>query len=115
MRLEGSAVEVQYKSRNGRLLFKIEGSGPKELFKGIAAVQEVFEIDDACGCCKSTDVVFRVRTIDNNDFYEIVCRACHAQLSYGQRKTGGGLWVKRLDEEKRALPDRGWSVYRGGA
>lgn len=29
-------MEVQYKSRNGRLLFKIEGAGPKELFKGIA-------------------------------------------------------------------------------
>lgn len=96
-------MEAQYKTRNGRLVFKIEGSGTKELLKGVAAVREVFDVD----------VVFRVRTAEGNDFFEIYCRSCHATLSYGQRKIGGGLWLKRLNENKSPLPNRGWSVYRG--
>src|SRR5947208_3071208 len=43
---------------------------------------------------------------------EARCTKCNAQLSYGQNKEGGGLFVKNWDKEnRRPMPNRGWYVY----
>jgi hypothetical protein len=110
-------MEAQYKSKNGRLTFKIQGETQVALFKGIAEVQEVFESDSQCGVCGSDNIGFQVRTVDGNSYYELVCRqpGCHAVLAYGQHKAGGSLFPKRYGEDKKPLPDRGWRKWNGVA
>lgn len=100
-------MKVHYRTRNNRLTFEIEGATQKSLFEGIAELQEVFESDEACGLCKATDLLFRVRTHDDNKFYELVCRSCGAKLAFGQHKKGDTLFAKRSDESS-PLPNRGW-------
>jgi hypothetical protein len=106
-------MKAHYRTRSGRLTFEIEGDTPKKIFKGIAELQEVFEADSKCGCCQSEDIVFRVRKVEANEFYELSCNACRARLSFGQLKSGGGIWAKRYDDEHKPLPNRGWEIYRG--
>jgi hypothetical protein len=99
--------------KSGRLTFEVAGENVQELFTGVAEVQEVFQADACCGCCQGTDLVFRVRTLDGNKFYELFCRTCEAALSYSVLRTGG-LFPKRKDYGGTNWPNRGWKVYRGG-
>jgi len=104
-------MEAQIKSADGRMIFKLEGDTVKTLFKAIAGVQEVFTRETHCGCCKSHDIHFRVRTIDENDFYELACGDCGARFEFGQNKKGGGLFPKRKDENGKPLANGGWGKY----
>lgn len=106
----GITMEAQYKTRDGRLLVKVDADSPEDLFKRVAAVQKVFEAESECGCCHSTDIRFRVRTIEENDFYELLCRNCGARFEFGQNKKGGGLFPKRRNDAG-PLPNRGWAKY----
>jgi hypothetical protein len=101
-------MECQYKSRNGRLLFRVEGGSQKDLFEAIADVQEIFEADEACGMCKSTDIRFRVRRVKDNAYYELRCGSCNARFAFGQSKDMKTLFPKRKDENGKRLPNRGW-------
>lgn len=104
-------MEAQYKTKDGRLFIKIDAETPKELFKRIASVQEVFEAEAACGCCQSKEIRFQVRTVDKNDYYELKC-SCGARFQFGQNKEGGSLFPKRRDEAVAALPNNGWAKYQ---
>ena len=55
-----------------KLTFEIEGAGQKEIFKGLAMVQEVFS-EKKCGVCGSENIKFVVRNVDGNDYYELRC------------------------------------------
>ena len=101
-------MECQYKSRNGRLLFKVEGGSQKDLFEAISDLQEIFEADDACGMCKSTNIRFRVREFKGNKYFELRCLDCNAQFSFGQNKDMKSLFPKRKDEDGNWLPNKGW-------
>lgn len=103
-------MKAHYKTANGRITFELEGSGQKDLFEGIAALQEVFESDSKCGVCGATDIKFRVRKVDSFTFYELHC-SCGARLSFGQSKDMKSLFPKRKDDTGW-LPDRGWSKYQ---
>ena len=92
-------MEAQYKCRNGRLLIKVEAGDQKTLFKRIAETEDVFDSARACGLCQNTDLAFRSRTVDGNDFYEVACLKCGAVQQFGQHKVGGTLF-----------PKRGWKV-----
>lgn len=105
-------MKATYKTRSGRLLFEVNGETPKALFRGIAEIQNIFESDDTCGACNSPNIQFRVRTVDGNDYYDLACLDCSAQLSYGQNKDGRGLFVKRKDKDGAPLPNRGWTVWK---
>jgi hypothetical protein len=106
-------MKAHYKSANGRLVFEVEGGTQKDLFENIASLQEVFEADSTCGCCRGTDIRFNVRKVDAFTYYEYRCTnpQCRAQLSFGQNKVGGGLFPKRMGDNG-PLPNRGWSVYQ---
>jgi hypothetical protein len=82
-------MEAQYKTRDGRLVIKVEAEHQKALFKELAAAQEVFESESECGCCHSKELRFRVRVVDENDFYELICPNCAARFEFGQHKKGG--------------------------
>lgn len=111
-------MKCHYRSANGRLVFEIEGGDQKTIFEGVADLQEVFEADDKCGICGGSSILFRVREVQGNKYYEYRCITrnaqgyiCNAQLSFGQNKIGGSLFPKRQDKEGNWLPNRGWYKY----
>jgi predicted adenine nucleotide alpha hydrolase (AANH) superfamily ATPase len=105
-------MKAKYKTFNGTIEFEVEGSTEKEIFKQIAKLQEVFK-GEYCGCCKKNNVRLQVRTVDENDFYELKCDSCGAVFSYGQHKKGNSLFPKRKDENGNWLPNNGWHKWDG--
>jgi len=87
-------VKVKYFTKDKRLGAELEGNSQKEIFKGLAKFQEIFD-SEPCGACGADDTFYSVRTVDNNDYYEKKCRKCGAALSYGQTKDGISLFPKR--------------------
>ena len=102
-------MKVTYRATD-KLVFELEGSGQKEIFKELALIQEIFS-EEKCGLCGSTNLKFIVRNVDNNDYFELRCNDCGAILSYGQHKKGGTLFPKRKDEEGNYIPNKGWHKW----
>lgn len=101
-------MKVHYKTRDNRLVFEVQAETAKELFKGIASIQDIFEAERECGCCHSPNLRYSVRTIEENDYYELICTECNARFQFGQHKKGGTLFPKRTEGGgwKRWSPDR---------
>ncbi len=95
---------------NDKLNLKVKAEGQKELFKNLATVQEIFG-ENNCGMCGDDKLRYVVRTVDDNDYFEMRCTKCGAILSYGQHKKGGTLFPKRKDEKGNWLKDGGWHKY----
>jgi hypothetical protein len=106
-------MKVHWKAGGGRLMFEVEAETAKDLFRSLARLQEIFEADTACGCCGKTELRFTVRTVQDNEFFELTCLQCGAELSFGQRKKGGELFPRRNNDTGNALPNRGWKKYQG--
>jgi len=102
-------MKLRYKVGD-RLEFELDGAGQKEVFKELAAIQEIFG-EESCGLCKSKNLKFIVRNVEGNDYFEIRCGDCGAILSFGQHKKGGTLFPKRKDDEGNYLPNRGWHKW----
>ena len=79
-------MKAKYKVGD-KLEFELDGAGQKELFKEIASIQEIFG-ESKCGICGSENIKFVVRTVEDNEYYELRCMDCGAILSYGQHKKG---------------------------
>jgi hypothetical protein len=105
-------LKAHYRTANGRITFEIEGGNQKELFEGVANLQEIFEADSTCGLCHKPNLKFRVREVQNNKYYELHCADCGAQFQFGQHKTKPTLFPKRKDKDDKWLPNRGWSKYQ---
>lgn len=107
-------MKAHYRTKNGQITIEVNGETVKEVVKQIASAQEVFEAETQCGMtnCSSANIRFQVRTVDDNEFFELVCNDCHARFSFGQNKKGGGLFPKRRDNGN-PLPNRGWSKWDG--
>lgn|SRR3990167_6523999 len=92
-----------------------EGETQKDVFTNLANMQEVFG-ESKCGKCGSTELQFITRTVDDNNYYELRCKAylteekkfCGAKLSYGSHKKGDSLFPKRKDEEGKYKGKNGW-------
>ena len=93
------------------LQFEVEGEGQKEIFKELSSIQEIFG-ESECGMCKNTNLRFAVRTVEDNDYYEIRCTDCAATLSFGQHKKGGTLFPKRKDNDGNWIKNNGWYKYQ---
>ena len=106
-------MKAHYRTRDGRVTIEVEGESIKDVFKKIASVQEAFEADADCGCCKSTSLRLKHRVAGEFDFYEMACLDCNARLQLGQTKVGGNLFPKRKDDTGNWLPDRGWAKWVG--
>lgn len=90
----------------GNLVFEIDLTDDRALFEKINHIQEIF--DQACGKCKSTNVRYIVREVDENKYYECRCMDCYARLSFGCHKKGQTLFPRRKGENGEYLPDGGW-------
>ena len=102
-------MKLSYKPRPN-LLVEFEASDQKDLFEQMAGLQEILK-QDKCGKCKSENLVFIVREIDDNKFYELKCKDCNAILGFGSHKKGGTLFPQRKDKEGEWLPDNGWTKW----
>lgn len=102
-------IEAHY--RTGPITFKVTGENQKAIFRELASIQDVFDAEQKCGCCDSSSIRFQVRTIEDNDFYELICLSCYARLQFGQHKKGNSLYVKRKAEDGSLLANRGWAKY----
>jgi hypothetical protein len=104
-------MKVEYTTQNNRLKVEIDANTPKEVFKELASFQEVFA-ETICGACNSEDLKFQVRTVEGNDYYEMRCKSCFAKLSFGQNKTGGGLFPKRKIDGEYDKENKGWHKWQ---
>lgn len=100
-------MKLTYTTRNGKISVEVEGDSHRDLFEQINKFQEVFE-EDVCGKCGHENIRFVVRTVDDNQYYELRCSSCGARLAFGANKKGGGLFPRRKDSEGTWLPDNGW-------
>lgn len=103
-------MKVTY--RTSKLSATFEGENQKELFKQLAGFQEVFD-QCKCGKCGNESIKFVVRTVQDNEYYELRCDSsqCRAKLTMGVNKKGGSLFPKRKDKEGNWLPDQGWTRW----
>lgn len=117
-------MKVSHKSKNGRIEIFAEGETQKDVFRQLSSLQEVFE-ETECGVCGDDDIRFVVRTVDDNDFYELHCLGwkydtniqqynyCRAKLAFGQHKgKEGTLFPKRKDKDGNWLPNNGWTRWK---
>lgn len=110
-------MEANYKTADGRIIFKVNGETPKALFAEIAAIQDLFEAEIACGVCGGVVIRYQVRNVEKDGkkykYHELVCRnhECRARFGFGQAMEGGGLFPKRKDADGNWLPNRGWEKY----
>jgi hypothetical protein len=98
--------------RTGNVTYQAEAESIKDIFKQLSMLSEIFVQE--CGCCHNDEVVFKVRVVEDNEYYECVCTnpKCRAKLSYGQHKKGGTLFPKVAEgkgENRKWLEDGGWS------
>ncbi len=101
-------MKVQYTSKNNRLNVEIQSESVKDTFKKLAEFQEVFD-EQNCGICKNDNIQFIVRTVENNDYFELKCRSCNAKLAFGQHRSGGSLFPKRkLANGSYDYQTKGW-------
>ena len=115
-------IEAQYKTGNGRLMFRVTGESSKQVFEHLADLSEVFEAETACGCCNSQRIRFAHRVVAKGpkkfDYYELHCleQQCRARFAFGQLSDGsGGLFPKRRDKSGEWMKNRGWSRYNAAA
>ena len=100
-------MKVNYTTQSGNIKGELSADDQKAIFNEIAKFQEVFE-ETVCVKCGSHNVRFVVRTVDDNDYYELRCRDCGARLAFGVNKKGGTLFPKRKDADGNWLPNNGW-------
>ncbi len=108
--------KAHYDVQTGTLSFELEGKLNKDIFEGVAAIQEVFG-DKACGVCGSDHIHYRVRERDGNKFYEGFCEDCFAKLEFGSYKESNDLFPKRSREVdgQKVWDTRGWYRWVNGA
>lgn len=104
-------MKFQYRTASKNLLIEAEAASPKALFKALAETQEVFDAETQCGRCHSEGIFFRVRKVDEYEFYELHCRDCGGVLSFTQLKNNTGLFPKRFDDNGKPLSNGGWRIY----
>jgi hypothetical protein len=102
-------MEAQYRIRGGSLTIKVEGETQRDIFRELARAAETFEAEAECGICHSPQIRFKVRTMDDNEFFELQC-VCGARFEFGQHKKGGSLFPKRRGENG-PLPNGGWAKW----
>lgn len=99
----------QYKI--GKMIFTVQYSNEKELWKKLSKLQETFG-EQICGVCGG-ETAFGLRTVDDNNYYEVQCRnpECGCKLSFGQTKKGDMLFPKRKDKQGNQVGENGWHKY----
>lgn len=105
---------AKYMTTNRQLTFEITGATQQEVFEELAAIQEVFDTETACGICNNDKLRYQHRIVTKYHFHELVCRnpECRARFSFGHSQDDkGALFPKRKDKDGNWIPNRGWEKY----
>lgn len=104
------------KKVNASTIIEVEGITPKDVFEGIARLED-FAHESVCGACQGTNLQYVVREAKGFKFYEIRCtnRECGAKLSLGQSKENDGLFPKRKAEDGTWKENGGWEKWHASA
>lgn len=118
-------MEVKYRSACGRYEVMFDEKDQQGLFSKLAAFQEVFEDDTNVVIegveVPASDLKFRVRTVDGNEFYEKVYAGSNPKLfgykfEYGsQKENKGSLFPRRRDKDGNYYKNGGWHKWEGQA
>jgi hypothetical protein len=95
----------------GRAWIEVEANSVKDAIRDLSEYAEVLG-ECQCGQCGSDRVQPTHRLAKGYDFFEMVCLACGAQLSFGQTREGGRLFPKRKDKDGCELGKNGWHHYQ---
>lgn len=87
-------MELQYKTFDGRYTAKFAGNDVKDLFRQIAAFEEIFAANTLCRNCECENTRLSVRDVDGNAYYERICNKCGYKFAFGQTKKGQNLFPK---------------------
>ncbi len=112
-------MKLQYTTKNGRLTVELEADTQTELWKQLAAFQEVFENSTVTKYgMTSEDVRYVVRKDnDENEYFELHYAGTEPTLfgvkkHFGQtKKPKGNLFPKSKDSDGNYLKDNGWLKY----
>jgi hypothetical protein len=106
-------MKLSYTTSNGKIVAEFDADTQRDMFSQIANFQEVFE-ENTCGKCGSQDLRYIVRTVNDDEYFELRCNGkqkdgkdCRAKFSFGLNKKGGGMFPKRKDGDTW-LPNGGW-------
>ena len=108
--LGGNLMSVRVSMVMGSAKVEVEAPDAKEAVKELSSYIDFFG-ESTCGLCQSTDVVPRHRVAQGYDFYEMVCRACGAKLSFGQTREDNKLFPKRKDNQGNWMDNKGWHKF----
>ena len=102
---------MKVKWSSDRFDVEAEGVEFKDCFEELAGAIEVLT-NNKCGACDSGEAVPVVRENQGNKFFEMLCRSCGCTLGFGQRRSDGKLFPKRIDKNNKRLPDGGWTKWQ---
>lgn len=107
-------MKVTY--RHGPVSFEKECATRADAFVFIAAIGEAFPAEP-CGCCKGTNTAPTCQKWEDKTFRKMKCRDCGAELLLvfwpASEKGPEKIFPQRQDRDKKPLPNKGWSVYKG--
>lgn len=98
-------------SRVGGYTIEVEGKDAEELFRNTAEMQELLSYGNKCGKTGNPDVIMRVRTSGDYEFFEYVCPESNTTLSLGRTKAGG-FFPKKKGKDGSWLPNNGWLTWQ---
>lgn len=112
-------MKLLYTTKDGRMTAEFEADTQVDLWKQLAAFQEVFEGNTVTKFgLKSDDVKFVVRhDSEENEYFELHYSGDNPKLfgvkkAFGQaKKPKGSLFPRRKDSEGKYLSDNGWQKY----
>jgi hypothetical protein len=98
-------------SRVGGYTVEVEGNDAEELFRKTAEMQELLSYGNKCGKTGNPDIIMRVRTSGDYEFFEYVCPEANTTLSLGRTKAGG-FFPKKKGKDGSWLPNNGWLTWQ---
>tara|TARA_Y100001978_G_C23690089_1_gene434235 strand:+ start:54 stop:428 length:375 start_codon:yes stop_codon:yes gene_type:complete len=98
-------------SRVGGYTIEVEGQDSEDLFRKTAEMQELLSYGNVCGKTGNPDIIMRVRSSGEYEFFEYVCPEAGTTLSLGRTKAGG-FYPKRKDKAGDWLPNKGWLTWQ---
>jgi hypothetical protein len=107
-------VKGTYKTLGGKLTLEIDVSGTVELVRELARIQDICEQTE-CSHCKGTDFKYGYRVVNEDPYYELVCKKCHWKLGFTMtKKDPKNLYPRRINQKtKQPIGPKkdGWHLY----
>lgn len=98
---------MHYTSKDGRFSTEIVEDTEVGCIEKLVDFQNLMERNNQCGLCKSEEVFWNIREVDDSRYYEKKCAKCGAALPYHCNKEKvkrGGLYFSWKDKWEKWTP-----------